>query len=64
MTIAVAIAIAYLEVPKLTDGEVRGVDGLTSLSSADAHAYLRLLNHRNIIGAVSYGQRGDNVLQI
>jgi hypothetical protein len=49
--VAIAIAIVYIQVPKLSDGEIRGVDDLPPFLSADAHAFLRLLNHRNITGA-------------
>ena len=49
--VAIAIAIVYIQVPKLSDGAIRGVDDLPPFLSADAHAFLRLLNHRNITGA-------------
>ena len=49
--VAIAIAIVYIQVPKLSDGEIRGGDDLPPFLSANAHAFLHLLNHRNITGA-------------
>ena len=49
--VAIAIAIVYIQVLKLSDGEIRGGDDLPPFLSANAHAFLRLLNHRNITGA-------------